>query len=441
MAAVVAGSARAEEEEKVEQEEEEEEKEEDHVVASLLSGASLGLKELQAALNEVTVLATPHLLDKSTGGKSASSLTSTKGASVVQQQKTALPQQQQQQQQQHQQQQQKQPEAAPPSRVRGTKQVRSAPQPPQQTPPQSSATTSTDARARPQHQQQQQQQQIEEASCSSSLVPLKSALRSRKATGPRKACRISFKNEIRTSKIESLAPLGEALWYPGFVVQCDRCEQRVQWGQEGSIMGAPDRSRFAQDQVLCNGCLSDKLYSEIGAWVVVQLAAGRGGPSVAQAPITSLLTSLINLGSRGCNPKSDLLVALLGCEAEDLEVRTAVLRKACQQVPQLLGGSAPPPSIAAPGFVKHEVSEAEQPSAPSSSQASAPAAASGASRPTTTTTSSSSSSTSSSSSKGPRKSVPKVKAKAKAVRRSLPKAVKGKISSGSKRTPNKKGGQ
>mmetsp|Transcript_58013 Transcript_58013/g.166347 ORF Transcript_58013/g.166347 Transcript_58013/m.166347 type:complete len:759 (-) Transcript_58013:161-2437(-) len=169
--------------------------------------------------------------------------------------------------------------------------------------------------------------------------PLRSALRKRNKSGDAPP-RITFSNSNTTTAIENITRFANDLWYPGFMVECDRCDQRVQWGIEGSIMGAPGRSRFAQDQVLCNCCLSDKLYAEIGAWVVVALAAGpaEGSGGVANAPVTSLLTSLIHLGSRGGASKGDLLISLLGAEAEDREVRTAVLRKARSHVGGLLGG-------------------------------------------------------------------------------------------------------
>jgi len=183
-------------------------------------------------------------------------------------------------------------------------------------------------------------------------APLRSALRKpgsaagsssggvkRKAPGG-EPVKVSIEEMPRLRRIENFKHLVDDLWYPGFMVECDRCEQPVQWGMEGSIMGAPGRSRFAQGQVLCNCCLSDKLYSEIGAWIVVALAAGSGADSggscsVAEAPVTSLLSTLVNLGPSG-DAKADLLVAILGSDAEDPDVRSAVLRKARSNVGNLL---------------------------------------------------------------------------------------------------------
>jgi len=176
--------------------------------------------------------------------------------------------------------------------------------------------------------------------------PLRSALRSR-GSGPRKRkapgeepLRISFVETPRLRHIENFKHLIDELWYPGFMVDCDRCEQPVQWGLEGSIMGAPGRSRFAQELVLCSACLSDKSYSEIGAWMVVALAAGSGKDSggscnVAQAPVTELLNKLIDLCGRG-DGKADLLAQILGSDAEDSDVRSAVLKKARSNVANLL---------------------------------------------------------------------------------------------------------
>jgi len=187
--------------------------------------------------------------------------------------------------------------------------------------------------------QEEQEEKEEVAKPPEPPQPLRSALRKRNKSGDAPP-RITFSNSNTTTAIENITRFANDLWYPGFMVECDRCDQRVQWGIEGSIMGAPGRSRFAQDQVLCNCCLSDKLYAEIGAWVVVALAAGpaEGSGGVANAPVTSLLTSLIHLGSRGGASKGDLLISLLGAEAEDREVRTAVLRKARSHVGGLLGG-------------------------------------------------------------------------------------------------------
>lgn len=174
--------------------------------------------------------------------------------------------------------------------------------------------------------------------------PLRSALRRRGDDGPPKA-RIRFAPQAVTRGIENHSALGPELWYDGFVVECDRCDRAIEWGAEGSnVMGSPGRSRFAQWQVLCSGCSAERVYAEIGAWFVVALAAdssdGAGvGGRVAEEPIVALLGSLAHL-ARG-KVREDLLTALLGPEAEDPEVRGAVLRKARAHAPKFLGHRRP----------------------------------------------------------------------------------------------------
>merc|ERR1712012_275041 len=146
----------------------------------------------------------------------------------------------------------------------------------------------------------------------------------------------------RTTMIQNWSHLADMLWYPGFVVVCDRCERSVEWGHEGNIAGAPGRSRFSQWQVLCSTCMADRLYAEIGAWLVVALAASASedpnvGSGVAQGPVTTLLDTLLQTSPAASCGGTDLLVALLGPEAEPPEVRETVLRKARNHVSTVLG--------------------------------------------------------------------------------------------------------
>jgi len=182
-------------------------------------------------------------------------------------------------------------------------------------------------------------------------APLRSCLRAAgsaatarkdKETGKRSS--ISFDREDKVRTIQNHCHLGAELWYPGFAVTCDRCDSHVEWGAEGNIAGAPGRSRFTQWQVLCNACLADRLYSEVGAWLVVALAATTSedpgvGCGVAQSPVTTLLDTLLSLGPLA-EGSTDMLVALLGPEAESPEVKTAVLRKARANVASLLSGGS-----------------------------------------------------------------------------------------------------
>lgn len=171
------------------------------------------------------------------------------------------------------------------------------------------------------------------------------------------AAGVSFADASTDSTIESFSSLADELWYPGFAVSCDRCERAVKWGAEGSIMGAPGRSRFSQWQVLCNGCLADRLYGEIGAWLVVALAADRGGGvngCVAHGPVSALLEGLLKL-CPGTGNGSDQLSMLLGKEAEAPDVRAVVLQKARTHIGRLLGLA--PSSVNISRAMKRELSD------------------------------------------------------------------------------------
>eukprot|EP00927_Polykrikos_kofoidii_P047734 TRINITY_DN42006_c0_g1_i1.p1 TRINITY_DN42006_c0_g1~~TRINITY_DN42006_c0_g1_i1.p1 ORF type:complete len:645 (+),score=165.58 TRINITY_DN42006_c0_g1_i1:60-1994(+) len=56
--------------------------------------------------------------------------------------------------------------------------------------------------------------------------------------------------------VESFRSLGEALWFfmPGNTVICDHCSRGVSQAM-GTLLGAPNKSQFAQDQFLCSECL------------------------------------------------------------------------------------------------------------------------------------------------------------------------------------------
>lgn len=124
------------------------------------------------------------------------------------------------------------------------------------------------------------------------------------------------------------------------VVSCDQCDREVEWGLEGNMAGAAGRSRFCQWRVICSTCTADRLYAEIGAWLVVALAAHSAEDpnmrsNIAQAPVTTLLDTLLGVGRTVIT--QDLLVTILGEEAQDPEVRRQVLRKARVHVPNILG--------------------------------------------------------------------------------------------------------
>lgn len=179
------------------------------------------------------------------------------------------------------------------------------------------------------------------AACSlrSALRPRGAGPRGRAAGDPRRDPRaasgaVAFGSaEPAVVPIANVSADGDSLWYQGFAVECDRCDQPVRWGAEGSMLGAPGKSRFAQWQVLCNGCFSDRLFSEIGAWLVVGLmsaAEGDGneppqGWGVAREPVGSVLETLSRLELSG---KPDQLSALLGQDAQMPGVRDEVFRRA-----------------------------------------------------------------------------------------------------------------
>jgi len=177
---------------------------------------------------------------------------------------------------------------------------------------------------------------------------MRSALKRRTAEGaaahgaPRAT--VSFAQTDVTKMIASTRTF-PGLWYDGFVVECDRCERMLEWGLEGSVTGAPGRSRFAQGQVICSSCAAERMYAEMGAWFAVALAAdsthaGGVGSVVAQEPISAILGNLMNLGKG--RVRQDLLTSLLGPESEDADVRIAVLHKARSHVGRFLGGPTLP---------------------------------------------------------------------------------------------------
>lgn len=156
---------------------------------------------------------------------------------------------------------------------------------------------------------------------------------------------------------------GQELWYEGFAVECDECDAPVEWGQEGSLAGAPGRSRFAQMQVLCNRCLSNNLYGQVGSWLLLGVAAGAQGVEVL-GPVETILDQLLLLGKPG--PVNDLLIGMLGVEAEYDGARENVLIKVRDRLPQLLSALA--------GLVQRQEEESE----PGPSCSSVPVGAKGA---------------------------------------------------------------
>jgi hypothetical protein len=115
----------------------------------------------------------------------------------------------------------------------------------------------------------------------STLPPLHSAFRnscSSRGTGPRREkspCRnsVTFTGQDVTTAIDNFRYLSDNLWYQHCPVECDLCCQPMNWDHQGDISGAPGRSRFSQWRALCGTCQVNGLYTEMGAWLVVGLAA------------------------------------------------------------------------------------------------------------------------------------------------------------------------
>ncbi|CAE8620398.1 unnamed protein product, partial [Polarella glacialis] len=165
----------------------------------------------------------------------------------------------------------------------------------------------------------------------------------RKVTGS--GCKITFAAEPKVSEIENFSHLSEELWHDGsFMVDCDTCDSRILFGVGGSCVGAAGRPRFAQNQVVCNSCLAERLFSEIGAWLVVALASRAADGDhveldrVAEEPVSSLVDALLQLGP---GSRADTLVGLLGEEVSEAEARAEVLMKARSKVSSVLGSGVP----------------------------------------------------------------------------------------------------
>jgi len=193
-------------------------------------------------------------------------------------------------------------------------------------------------------------------------LELRSVLRNRGTTtigvgASRKACSrsapsgIRFAEELSSSVIiENFSGEADALWYEGHVVECDRCERPLVWGAEGALHGAPGRSRFSQCQVLCNDCKTDRLFTEVGAWLAIGLAAdcasqprsqgeashSHHGGSVARGPIAALFDALREVGP---GVGANALDRLLGQHSADPNVRTDVVEKAHSRVAHLFCSS------------------------------------------------------------------------------------------------------
>lgn len=153
---------------------------------------------------------------------------------------------------------------------------------------------------------------------------------------------VSFADEMSSSvAIENFTEQAEVLWYSGYAVECDRCDRPLAWGSEGTLSGAPGRSRFSQYQVLCNDCVADRLFTEVGAWLAIGLAANCDSGdskrvdhpgSVARGPISALFDALAKVGPGAGRSQ---LSRLLGQRIENTEVCTVVLQKARSQVCEL----------------------------------------------------------------------------------------------------------
>mmetsp|Transcript_29933 Transcript_29933/g.69626 ORF Transcript_29933/g.69626 Transcript_29933/m.69626 type:complete len:525 (-) Transcript_29933:209-1783(-) len=141
---------------------------------------------------------------------------------------------------------------------------------------------------------------------------------------------VSFAQSSSTIDIKNYGD--DDLWYEGFAVECDLCETPLRWGLEGTMLGSEAGSRFSQKQVLCNACLAEKLYAEVGLWLTIALAGTRsadGQSSIAKleatGPVMSHLETLCRLqpGSAG----ADLLTSTVGSEILQLGPREAFFEK------------------------------------------------------------------------------------------------------------------
>mmetsp|Transcript_124447 Transcript_124447/g.248220 ORF Transcript_124447/g.248220 Transcript_124447/m.248220 type:complete len:468 (+) Transcript_124447:30-1433(+) len=169
---------------------------------------------------------------------------------------------------------------------------------------------------------------------------------------------ITFKEQVAMVDIKNFSGCAQELWYPGLVVECDKCDRDIVWMETGGPVGDPDKTRFANPQVLCDDCQANRVYCDIGAWYIVQLAAscekpGTGAPSAAASdPILGLVDSLTTLSTTG----SDQLVKILGREAECPEVRSLVIDKARKRLQYLcqedgeIGGNATGEHLLDEGF-------------------------------------------------------------------------------------------
>lgn len=173
--------------------------------------------------------------------------------------------------------------------------------------------------------------------------PLRSVLKRRSAGGGASSSvhvkarpALTIVSGAQVTTIKSYSHLAGELWHVGFNVECDRCGGQLKWGSEGGLRGVPGRSRFAQEEAMCGNCFAEQYYSEVGAWLIVGLAASASGTmAAATAPITSLIDSLLK--NRGADRQ---LAALLGPDVESPEIREVVLIKARSRVAAMLGSSA-----------------------------------------------------------------------------------------------------
>eukprot|EP00931_Biecheleriopsis_adriatica_P096359 TRINITY_DN7000_c0_g1_i1.p1 TRINITY_DN7000_c0_g1~~TRINITY_DN7000_c0_g1_i1.p1 ORF type:complete len:401 (+),score=104.27 TRINITY_DN7000_c0_g1_i1:39-1205(+) len=170
------------------------------------------------------------------------------------------------------------------------------------------------------------------------LKPSKSSLRPQGISADHSdSGRIKFADQVSSViDVDNYCKFQEDLWHAGdFLTDCDICESRIHFGQQGTSMGAEGRSKFAQGQVVCNSCLAQRHFEDIGAWFIVSCASRAAGVSCdAAAHVLPLVESLLQLGP-GCRP--DKLVGLLGGEVASEEARAEVLEKARRTIRTVLG--------------------------------------------------------------------------------------------------------
>lgn len=175
--------------------------------------------------------------------------------------------------------------------------------------------------------------------------PKRSCLKKESSKRRRTGRVLKFKDNPKEVEIENFSHL-KGLWADSCAVECGKCQLAFPFGPGIKMEGEPDRSHFAQNDVICPNCITSQTYEEIGAWLVVALAsrctaAAQGSSAslegIAQGPVTTLIDSLAAIGNLS---RPDKLADLLGGEAAEPEARREILSKAQSMVEGVLGSAA-----------------------------------------------------------------------------------------------------